>query len=328
MIKIYDLSKAPYSFKHASYGGLNGSKDGIIIHGEEWMVKYPQNLSNIRGEVPSYSTSPLSEYLGSHIYETLGYDVHKTILGIRNDKLVVACKDFAVEGKMLLEIRTIKNSYNRELDDILLSNRIPSTDSHIVDIDELMIHLDKNSVLSSIPGLKQRFFEQAIVDIFIANTDRNNGNWGIIREKNNPDIIAPVFDNGNSFLPKASDDKIERLSQGVEMINNSTNILTAYGKGGHHFSAKVFLEYFEKDHCFQDAIFKTVSLIQNKRNDILRLIEEIPERAVLGNGKDISVMSRARKEYYIKQMDIRIERLLKPEKERVLKLRERERGKN
>lgn len=67
-------------------------------------------------------------------------------------------------------------------------------------------------------------------------------------------------------------------------------------------------------------------MIQNKRNDILRLIEEIPERAVLENGKDISVMSRARKEYYIKQMDIRIERLLKPEKERVLKLRER--GKN
>lgn len=91
---------------------------------------------------------------------------------------------------MLLEIRTIKNSYNQELDDILLSNRISSTDSHIVDIDELMIHLDKNPVLSSIPGLKQRFFDQAIVDIFIANTDRNNGNWGIIREKNNPDIIA------------------------------------------------------------------------------------------------------------------------------------------
>ena len=135
------------------------------------MVKYPQNLSNIRGEAPSYSTSPLSEYLGSHIYETFGYDVHKTILGIRNDKLVVACKDFAVNEKILLEIRTIKNSYNRELDDILLSNRISSTDSHIVDIDELMIHLDKNPVLSSIPGLKQRFFEQAIVDIFIANTD-------------------------------------------------------------------------------------------------------------------------------------------------------------
>ena len=46
----------------------------------------------------SYVTSPLSEYIGSHIYEILGYDVHKTILGICNDgkrnKVVCACKDF------------------------------------------------------------------------------------------------------------------------------------------------------------------------------------------------------------------------------------------
>ena len=30
----------------------------------------------------SYSTTPLSEYLGSHIYESIGLETHDTKLGI------------------------------------------------------------------------------------------------------------------------------------------------------------------------------------------------------------------------------------------------------
>lgn len=56
----------------------------------------------------SYTTSPLSEFLGSKIYELLGYDVHKTLLGIRNNKLVVACKDFCETERTLREVRTLK----------------------------------------------------------------------------------------------------------------------------------------------------------------------------------------------------------------------------
>lgn len=43
---------------------------------------------------PSYTASPLSEYIGSQIYQSLGIPVHETMLGIRDNKLVVACKDF------------------------------------------------------------------------------------------------------------------------------------------------------------------------------------------------------------------------------------------
>ena len=60
-----------------------------------------------------YTTAPLSEYIGSHIYEILGYDVHCTILGYRNHKLVVGCKDFAERARgfwniVLLKIYTMK----------------------------------------------------------------------------------------------------------------------------------------------------------------------------------------------------------------------------
>lgn len=320
MIDIYDLNDFPYSIKHASYGGLTGSKDGIMIQDESWLVKYPQNLSNMKGDVPSYSTSPLSEYIGSHIFDILGYDVHETILGIRNNKLVVACKDFADNGKMLLEIRTIKNSYNQNLIDTLDKIHTTSTDSHIVDIDELMVHLDMNPILSSISEIKERFFEQALIDVFIANTDRNNGNWGILREFGKSDTLAPIFDNGSSFLSKTTELKLDNILQSSEFNNNSTNILTAYGKCGHHFSAKTFFDYFKDNVIFQNAVLKITPLIKNKMPEIIDLICTIPESIQLKNGEEISVMSKLRKIFYIKQLETRIELLFQPLYDSVFRL--------
>lgn len=94
IIKIQDLNNFPLSDRHGSYGGMAGSKDGLLIDGEYWMVKYPKSTRGMRPPVPSYTSSPLSEYIGSHVYGILGYDVHETFLGFRNDKIVVACKDF------------------------------------------------------------------------------------------------------------------------------------------------------------------------------------------------------------------------------------------
>ena len=61
----------------------------------------------------SYMTAPLPEYIGSQIYKVLGYKVHETKLGIRNGKLVLACKDFAKPDLQLQEFREIKNYYNQ-----------------------------------------------------------------------------------------------------------------------------------------------------------------------------------------------------------------------
>ena len=134
MIVIYDFNNNELSIKNGAYGGMAGDKDGILLNGEEWMLKYPKNLSQMAGENASYTTAPLSEYLGSHIYEILGYDVHSTLLGEKNGKLVVACKDFAVD-KMLLEIRTLKNHTGKELAELLEGSPVHSSDSHVVDLE-------------------------------------------------------------------------------------------------------------------------------------------------------------------------------------------------
>lgn len=92
MIKIEDFNLLESSMM--SYGGHAGSKKGVIINSEKWFLKYPKSTKNMDVIGLSYSTSPLSEYLGSHIYELLGIDTHETKLGYANNKIVVDVKTF------------------------------------------------------------------------------------------------------------------------------------------------------------------------------------------------------------------------------------------
>ena len=45
-----------------------------------------------------------------------------------------------------------------------------------------------------------------IVDAFIGNWDRHNGNWGFLYDTFNDEIsLAPVFDNGSCLFPLADE---------------------------------------------------------------------------------------------------------------------------
>ncbi|MCM1236977.1 MAG: CtkA family protein, partial [Ruminococcus flavefaciens] len=79
MQEIINFSDCEYSIRHGSYGGRAGDKDGILYQNEFYLIKYPKPARQLKGiEDMNYITSPLSEYIGSHIYEILGFDVHKT----------------------------------------------------------------------------------------------------------------------------------------------------------------------------------------------------------------------------------------------------------
>ena len=164
MIKVLNLENAPLSDRNGSYGGAAGSKEGILIDREYWLVKYPKSTRSMRGTLLSYTTSALSEYIGSHIYSILGYSVHETKLGIRNGKLVVACKDFCEYPGELREIRTLKNIYNDKLESMLESEAGTVSDTHSVALKEILLQLEYNPILSKVLGLKDRFWDLVIID--------------------------------------------------------------------------------------------------------------------------------------------------------------------
>ena len=114
MIAIKDLSQYAKD-RWGLYGGLSGSKYGILIDGVRWMVKFPENTKHFPGRekrnhhIPSYTSSPVSEYIGSKIYESLGIPVHETMLGYRDGKIVVACRDFD-PYRAMIDYGKIKNA--------------------------------------------------------------------------------------------------------------------------------------------------------------------------------------------------------------------------
>ncbi len=309
--KIYDLNDCELSDRNGMYGGMAGSKEGIIFNNEYWMVKYPKSTKLMNVDGMSYTTSPLSEYIGSQIYKILGYDVHETILGERNNKIVVACKDFCKSAGDLREIRTLKNIYNEQLERLLEIELEETGSSHVVDLKELLIHLDNNPVLSTIPDMKTRFWDCVVIDGLIRNNDRNNGNWGLLYE-NGSYKIAPIFDNGACLSPKLTESKIERiLSDENMLLNSSLNVLTAYGFNGHHLNLKRMIDMNIPD--LNDAILRITPKIAKNLDAIKQMINDIPKEY-----KGIVVCSDIRKELYVKGIEIRYKNLIEPAHERLV----------
>ena len=57
------------------------------------------------------------------------------------------------------------------------------------------------------PGvLMERFWDMFIVDAFIGNWDRHNGNWGFLYDTRTDEMaLAPVYDCGSSLYPQADE---------------------------------------------------------------------------------------------------------------------------
>jgi hypothetical protein len=295
----------PVNERNGIYGGKAGNKEGITIDGEYWLVKYPQSTRGMRGELDSYTTSPLSEYIGSNIYRILGIDVHRTMLGVRNGKVVVACRDFCRNEGSLREIRTLKNIYNNELSKKLEESFSSTSSSHLVDIDEMMIQLQYNPILQNVAGIKERFWEQVITDVLINNNDRNNGNWGVLYE-NGCYSLAPVFDNGAAFSNKLPDVKLQDIIKDeARLIQSLDTSKTVYQKDGKQLYAKDIVNIGYEG--LYKAALRLVPVIKDNTDEISAFIMSIPEKT-----GDMEVCSGIRKEFYIRTTLMRLERYLMP----------------
>jgi hypothetical protein len=321
---ILDLSEAPYSNRNGSYGGVAGDKDGVIIGSQPWIVKYPKPTLGMAkvDKLSPLALTPISEFLGSHIYGLLGYPVQETLLGIRKGFVVVACKDFCDEETRLYEMRTLKNIHLEEMRKEFGLNLHETGDDKLVSLPELFIHFQYNPEIAKIESLSRRFWDQVVIDGLLANNDRNNGNWGVLAkgaERN----LAPIFDNGSSFYPKKSEQAIEEtlaLSE-TEQTRNNANALEPYTLDGTtHLNYRRILSLSEKEipagqvKELRDSIIRNAALVEANLKAIEALFDSVPE-AYEGH----EVLSRARKAYYLKSFETRFEEVLLPRSQELKK---------
>ena len=260
MIKIFDFNSMMPS--GISYGGHGGSKRGIILDNERWFLKYPKSTRSMDVEGISYSTTPLSEYLGSHIYASIGLETHETRLGIANDKVVVACRDFLNSSEVIFDYNAIKNEYDENIEKAIEELSSSLIDSNN-DIDEILFVMENNLYFKSLPMLKERFWDMFVVDAFISNNDRNEGNWGLVLDKETRRLrVAPVFDNGAAFYNKASDERLESIYIDEFKFRQSVyeSSISIYKKNGKKINPLKYIESMNNKDC-NEAVKRIVSNI-------------------------------------------------------------------
>ena len=308
------------------YGGNAGKKRGFTKeNGENWFLKFPKNTKSFKDINISYTTSPLSEYIGSQFYEELGFPVHETELGIYQNKVVVSCKDFVEENMIFSEMKNILNDYLEEYEterEDLVSNL---EDNYYVELEELNYILETNESIKNVQGVKERFWDMFVIDSLINNSDRHNGNWGFItNEKEKKTEIAPIYDNGNSFFSKHSDLKMEEILKDENRIKNivfTGQTPYKYKKNSVDSVKTIKNLYIGKNIEEEDkkiskeiknAILRTVPKIDLlKFNDI---IDKIPEEY-----KGIKIMSNTMKNFYKTIIKEKYEKILLVSLEKVKK---------
>ena len=300
------------------YGGDAGAKEAVVYNDAIWLLKFPKATRGYANPQISYTTSPLSEYLGSKIYESLDIPVHETMLGVRKNKIIVACKDFTRkqetrssqvsrgfhglrQKRHLVPFHDLKNSF--------MSNDLDSYSGSGSEtlLAEVLATIEGQDILKSIHGVADRFWDMFVVDAFIGNNDRNNGNWGILIDPdNNEASLAPVYDNGNAFFNKRSIEQMSKRLNSDEAMRNDAYLTpvcafkyTGLDNEGHMINPFNFMKQDENVDC-KAAVNRFVNRI--KMEKIERLIEEIPESFGC-----LSVMPKVQKDFYIKLMRMRLE---------------------
>ena len=195
----YDFSN--YKLSNIRYGGSE-RKLGILINDEPYMLKFQKNTKFGK------RNNHLSEFLGSHIFELLGFNVHKTYLGKYKGEFVVACKDFVINGYEFVPfndvgestIETDKETYQYTYEDIVLL-------------------LEKNRKITNVDETISIFFEMYIVDALLGNFDRHGANWGFLKKENKYQL-APIFDNGSCLFPQlVNEDEMNYILNNENELN-------------------------------------------------------------------------------------------------------------
>ena len=197
---MIDFTNLPTRKK--AYGGANGSKLSIVYNDELYMLKLPMHAQ--KNPNLSYTNSCTSEYLGCHIFNMLGITAQETLLGKYEYhgkvRTVVACKDFTTPFTTIVDFASIKNQI---IDSA--SNGYGTELSDILDTIERQNSIEPKT-------LKEHFWNMFVIDAFIGNWDRHNGNWGFLYNQETDDMkIAPIYDCGSALFPQIDDALIKKV---------------------------------------------------------------------------------------------------------------------
>lgn len=194
-----------------AYNGANGKKISIVYNDEQYMLKFPPSAEKKPTDL-SYTNSCFSEHISCSIFNLLGIEAQKTILGVYKingrEKIVCACKDFTADSSRFFDFCSIKNT--------ILDSDSNGSGTELADV---LDTIEKQQYISP-EKLLAHFWDVFIVDALLGNFDRHNGNWGFLYNENtNTASIAPVYDCGSCLLPQAGEKVMKDVLSNKDALN-------------------------------------------------------------------------------------------------------------
>ncbi len=252
-------------------------KKTLIYNDNKYLVKFPDPIKEKNKNI-SYINNAFSEYVGSHIFKLVG--TQNTILGNYNyngkNKIVCGCEDFTTDEKTLYEFDSL----------VLSTNPDKKIDTELSDIMEA---IEQNKMIDNI-SIKEKFFDMFIIDSLIGNTDRHNGNWGFLLDKQTGKIeFSPIYDCGSCLNPMIDDFEIEKLNE-VELKNISINIYSCIKENNKKINYMLYVKS-KKNKDLNKALLRMF-----KKINISKINEFIDK---------IMCMSDTRKKFYKKIIYLR-----------------------
>lgn len=249
--------------KFNNYQGSEKKKT-LIYNNIKYLVKFPDPIGENSKNV-SYINNAFSEYIGSNIFKMAEFEAQNTLLGKYyykgKEKIVCACEDFTDNEHILYEFENLALSTN-------LDRKIETELTDIMDVLEESKMIDTKEI-------KEKFWDMFVIDSLIGNTDRHNGNWGFLLNKQINEItFSPIYDCGSCLNPLLEDTELENMNS-AEIKNLAINCYSCIKLNGKKINYMSFMQKMENKEC-NDAIkrkFKKVNI--NEINYFIDGIESI-----------------------------------------------------
>lgn len=279
-----------------AYNGANGKKIAIEYNGEQYMLKFPPSGENKRTEL-SYTNSCISEHIASSIFNMLGIKTQETILGTFDingkTKVVCACKDFTAGGSKLFDFCSIKNT--------VIDSEHGGTGT---ELDDILDTIEKQQFVNPVE-LLEHFWNVFVVDAFLGNFDRHNGNWGFLYDPETERAsLAPVYDCGSCLLPQAD----ERIMEDVLGDDDQLNARV------YRFPTSAIKQNERKINYYD---FLTAAENEDCNAAVLRIIKRIDMDEIGAFIDGVELVSDLQKEFYKTYLRARYERIILPALEQV-----------
>ena len=266
---MIDFTNAIEEFNN--YKGSEKKKT-LIYNNKKYLVKFPDPIRE-KNKTISYINNAYSEYIGSNIFKIVGFKTQNTILGKyeynRREKIVCACEDFTDSENVLYEFENLALSTNPD-------KKIETELSDIMEVIEESRMIDTEET-------RQKFWDMFIVDSLIGNTDRHNGNWGFLLNKNTGKAkFSPIYDCGSCLNPMLEDNEIGKISE-KELKNLAINSYSCLKENSKKINYMTYITKKENEEC---------------NNAIKRLFAKINIEEINQFIDNIECITNIRKEFY------------------------------